>query len=668
LTAPVLDNEKVMISITYFRKIFSLVFVLFSLYLIRDAFFRWDGFKYYASLPEFIPSVALVNILWSIVALLTAVLVWLPVRTLEWVSLRRNWRINVDHFLFFMGVLVLSGLVFWFIRRKGFILPDTNIKTLQWKFLILSATSIAAFFITWFFRNKAGKIIDIVFDRITPLVWLFGFWLILSVPLVVYHAWIKQTDNDVSKKLSLTFPRDKSHPNIILVTFDAMTARDMSVYGYHRETTPFISEWAKKATLFTRAQAESNFTTPATASLMTGKRVWTHQTYHLRGFKPVRGGSESLPLLLMNNNYYNMAFIQNFNTTVEKLGISNSFNIAPLTTEFNTPGSLYGIIDKLLYQMFGDKIREYNWIIKSDFILHKVVNIISRDYSITSTPPENVFNRFLWIIDNNPPEPYFAWLHLMPPHDPYLPTDLYKGMFDSSPRMRAFISQDEIIGKFRHKNYPPDLQPVVDILRARYDEFMRYCDKRFEEFIEQLAKRDKLKNTVIILSSDHGESFEHNYLQHRGIHLYEQVTHIPLVLKEPGQVNGLIVDDLVEQVDIPPTILDIARIPVPSWMEGRSLIPLIRGENFPQRPAFSMNLENNPSQWHQINKGTIAVWEGNYKLIHYLEEEKSLLFNLKNDPDELNNLFSKEPDKGLYLLSIIRGGLQHANERIGRGQ
>jgi arylsulfatase A-like enzyme len=458
----------------------------------------------------------------------------------------------------------------------------------------------------------------------------------------------------------LIYPSEKSRPNIILVTFDAMTARDMSVYGYHRGTTPFISEWAKEATLFTRVEAESNFTTPATASLMTGKRVWTHQTYHLRGFKPVKGGSESLPLVLMNNNYYNMAFVQNFNTTVEKLGIYNGFNVAPLTTEFNTPG--------VLYQLFGDKIREYNWIIKSDFIMHRVVNIISRDYSVTSTPPENVFNRLLWILDSNPPEPYFAWLHLMPPHDPYLPTDPYKGIFDSSPELRSFISQDEIMSNFRHKNYPPDLQPSVDILRARYDEFMRYCDKRFEEFIEHLAERGRLKNTVIILSSDHGESFEHNYLQHRGIHLYEQVTHIPLVLKEPGQINGLIIDSLVEQVDIPPTILDIARIKVPSWMEGRSLIPLIRGENFPQKPAFSMNLENNPSQWHQIKKGTIAVWEDNYKLIHYLEEDKSLLFNLLNDPDELDNIFSKEPGKGRHLLSLIRDGLQKANEKISSGQ
>ncbi|NIR07741.1 MAG: sulfatase-like hydrolase/transferase, partial [Candidatus Aminicenantes bacterium] len=70
-------------------------------------------------------------------------------------------------------------------------------------------------------------------------------------------------------------------PNIILVTFDTLTARDMSVYGYGMPTTPFISKWAKTASLFTKLEAEGNITTPTTASLMTGKRLWTHQTYHV---------------------------------------------------------------------------------------------------------------------------------------------------------------------------------------------------------------------------------------------------------------------------------------------------------------------------------------------------------------------------------------------------
>ena len=210
------------------------------------------------------------------------------------------------------------------------------------------------------------------------------------------------------------------------------------------------------------------------------------------------------------------------------------------------------------------------------------------------------------------------------------------------------------------------MQPTVNRLRARYDEFIRYCDNEFENFMKKLANINKLQNTVIILSSDHGESFEHNYRAHGGAHLYEQVTFIPFIIKGPDQTEGRVINDLTEQIDIPPTILDLANIPAPSWMEGRSLLPLMQGKRLPLRPIFSMNFEKNPSLGHEITKGTVAVWEGDYKLIHYLENNESLLFNLKQDPDELNNLFEKEPEIGQRLLTLIQKNIKEANERIKR--
>ena len=81
-----------------------------------------------------------------------------------------------------------------------------------------------------------------------------------------------------------------------------------------------------------------------------------------------------------------------------------------------------------------------------------------------------------------------------------------------------------------------------------------------------------------------------------------------------------------------------------------------------------MNFEKNPSLGHEITKGTVAVWEDDYKLIHFLEEKESLLFNLKQDPDELNNLFDREPEVSQRLLTLIQKNLKEANERISRGE
>lgn len=81
-----------------------------------------------------------------------------------------------------------------------------------------------------------------------------------------------------------------------------------------------------------------------------------------------------------------------------------------------------------------------------------------------------------------------------------------------------------------------------------------------------------------------------------------------------------------------------------------------------------MDFQRNASRGHKITKGIIAVWEDNYKLIYYLNNKTSQLFNLEMDPDELNNLFDKEPEIGQHLLSLIQTNLKKANERISRGE
>jgi len=661
---------------TSWRRIFRLVFVIFSLYLLGDAFYRWDGFRYYATFSEFLPSVALATILWSIVAALATVLIWLSVMAMEWFCRRLPWAVGREQILFFMSAFFLSAVTALYVKRS--IWPYAQTTPLL-KAVVLLCVLLTAVFLSWLFRKKSSRWIGILQERVTPLVWLFAIWMTASVFLVSYFTWIKEADNTaVLQKTPRTSVSGNQSPNIILLTFDTLTARDMSLYGYPRQTTPFISEWSKTASVFTRAEAEGNITTPTTASLMTGKRIWTHQTYHVgvSSNKPLKSDVENLPLLLKENGYYTMAFVVNPVASVKTLGIAGSFEIAPLATEFSTPASLFGwrfgIVDVLLYRMFANKIKLYDWILQRDFILDRLLNIISRNITETTAPPSKVYNGFLEALDNNSRTPFFAWLHVFPPHDPYLPPEPYLGMFDSSSRLRSYKTQERerrasfkySTGKYRR--FPQAVQETIDIMRARYDEFIRYSDSQFEDFISELIKRNKLKNTVIILSADHGESFEHAYLGHGQSHLYEQVTHIPLIIKNAGQSRGQVIDDMVEQIDIAPTILDLAGIAVPSWMEGRSLVPLMQGGRLPPRPAFSMVLDRNPSLGHRITKGTIAVWEGDYKLIHYLDENRSLLFNLKKDPAELNNLFDKEPETGRRLLALLKDNLRKANDKIGR--
>jgi arylsulfatase A-like enzyme len=650
-------------------QIFRLIFVIFSLYLVGDALYRWSGFRYYATLADFLPSVALITILWSIAAAFFGAITWIALSVIVWFSNRIGWKVRIDHGLFFiLGSFVILGVAVWIVKR--YLVGGTLMYSVGYA-VGLSGVIFLSILI-WVLRNKTEQLLCLIQEHISPLVWLFTIMVILSVPIVGYHAFWKTTDTLMPQKNPLPHNTENYMPNIILLTFDALTARNMSVYGYERPTTPYMEKWANEASVFTNLEAASNITTPATASLMTGKRLWTHQTYHLNGSPPNRVVTENLPLVLQNYGYHTMAFIVNNHASVKKLGLENNFDIAPLPTQFYGPVYLFGHFDKYLYQLFGDKIKLHDWIMQHDFIPYRLLLVPFGNHFVASCPPENALNKFLWAIDERPREPFFSWIHLYPPHDPYLPPKPFIGMFDPSLELRSYKSQSKVkeaalLYRDKFQDFPPEVQPVINTLRNRYDEYIRYSDKYFEDFIQQLQKRDKLKNTLIILSADHGESFEHGAIQHSGLHLYEQVTHIPLIIKEPHQSNGRIINAVVEQIDIPATILDLANIPVPIWMEGRSLAPLMRGEAVSVKPAFSMSFETNFSRGQKITKGTIAVREGDYKLIHYLNNNKSFLFNLDLDPQEIHDFMEKEPEKGQYLLNLIRENLVTANRKILEG-
>jgi arylsulfatase A-like enzyme len=656
-----------------FWNCFRLVFIIFFLYLIGDVFYRWDAFKLHSSFSQYLPNVALASIIWSIVAILSSLVVWLPLKAFERIFGYLGLKIKAEHLVLFLFTFVSVAAFAWIVKK----IIWSNAQTpLQLKIIVIVCISCIAIFLAWLFRGKAGLWLSAIAERITPLVWLFAICITLSLLIVGFHLWGDTTNRVLPHMVtkSAALEAGEKRPNILLVTFDALFARRMSVYGYNRETTPFMKKWAKSASLFKRTEASSSYTAPTTSSIITGKRVWTHRKYqHDPAAHPLNSNTENLALVLKENGYYTSAYIVNGVASVNALGISSSIDTAPLVTEFFKPGSIEGFIEKYLSLLFGNKFSTYNWIGQDDFIFTVLLRKIDKEVFTTEVPPKLAFNKFLEVMDNNPHKPFFAWIHLFVPHAPYTPPRPFAGTFNSSWELREknkIYSYNPEIRKYNNKinsdllPFPEELKEKIKLLRDYYDEFILYSDKQFENFIDDLRKRDWFNNTVIIVSADHGESFyEHNYFQHGSPHLYEQVTNIPLIIKEPDQVEGRIIDDLVEQIDIPATILGLANIPVPSWIEGRSLLPLLRDKELPAKTAISVSLMQN-SRTDPITIGTIAVWQDDYKLIHFLDNGRTLLFNLKKDPDELNNLFDKDPGTGQQLLSFINDNLKEVNEKI----
>lgn len=619
-------------SLSSYWKYFRLVFVVFFLYLTGDAFYRWDGFRYYASFSEFLPSLSLAALLWSFIALLTTFLIWLPKKAIELFCLVSKSN-KVQRLFEGIYFIVFVGAALFIIKQLVWL--DAPV-SLYIKILIVGIP--ASIFIAWLLFFK----MDSIQNSITPLVWIFGLYVTISIPIVAYHSIWKQRNIDMYQAPIHGYRTDTSRPNIIFISFDALTNRDMSVYGYHKPTTPFITEWAKNATLFKELKASSNWTASTISSLVSGKRVWTHRVFQPHAYKIHNGNTENLPNLLKQNGYYTMAYIANGRAMApySQNGIDDYFDIIYKGITFSNNLNIYGAIEYKIDKYFGEAYTLYDWIIKRDFIFGKFMDYASK---ISQTgekgkfyPDMNkMFNTFIDDIDKGIPEPYYARIHILQPHGPYLPPKPYEGMFGP-------LGQDSYTS------------------RDRYNELIRYCDENFKDFINTLTIKGKLNNTVIILSADHGESFEHDYMSHGGPHLYEQVTSIPLIIKGIKEHEGKVINDLVEQIDIPATILDLANITVPAWMEGSSLLPVMQGKNRIEQHVFSMNFEENP-QNEKITKGIVAVWENNYKLIYNIENKETLLFNLNQDPSELNNIYYKEPEIGKRLLQLIHYNLDKSN-------
>ncbi len=656
-----------------FLIILRVLFVLFSLQFVGDAFYRWDGYSYYMRFMDFLPDLSLAFILWIIIGVILASTLWGIAYGLFRITSKFLITIRLEHIIAFfiftgLSLCIKDGLQLFLPSKRIFFIyniPFGNfISLISLAILIIVGVSVVVDICLR--RKYLEKMLYGLDARITPLVGLFALLFILAVPFSLFKSGNPDKKSFPDRSASLT-PHAEKRPNIILVTMDALTARDMEAYGYGVPTTPFISKWAKDAIVFNRAYSSSNWTPPTTMSVMTGQRPWTHRVWHPTYLYPVSNYENNLPRLLRNNGYTVYGLIQNPAAHPKALGIEDAFLIKDEWHTFWILSEWW--LAKLQVFFFVNRPIIADWI----FDIHRHISTqIKLIYPpvfpmyTNSFPAEMVYKRFLDYISqaqlsDKLQRPFFAWLHVLPPHYPYHPPETYMGVFGDAEIFNTLKKQ----AGAPQGVYAPEKQKDVYLLRKRYDEFILYSDQQLKLFLLQLAKTIDMSNTILILSSDHGESFSHGYTSHDGPHLYEPFVHIPLIIKMPRSVKGKVIDSLVEQIDIAPTILNLAGIPVPQWMEGRALTPLFEDKSLEQRPVYSMQLIKNRSLGHDpITKGTIAVWDGDYKLIYYIEPQEVLLFNLRTDPDEIRNIYEEQPETAKRLLNLINSQLSEANKRI----
>jgi len=471
--------------------------------------------------------------------------------------------------------------------------------------------------------------------------------LVLAVSLVWFQIIQYSTQSPVSKqsRIGVTIQnKDNNLPNIILIVADGLRAQSMSLYGYHRQTTPNLDKLAAHANVYTRAYSNVTATQASLTTLLTGKHPLTHG--RVSRYQPPYDSDENLLKILRDNGYTTAAVTTNWDASFLALGLSQYLSTRELKQfqlftlhqlkDFGIPATRVG---NRMFHDFYNGIRHY-----------LELPLIAQSYE----PAEVTLDATAALVATLK-QPFFLFIHITEPHDPYYPSPKFKGIYSSEESTRL---QSRTVTF--HDYFDPDAQPVVDAYRDRYDETIAYLDDAMGKFVKALKHTFEGKQLFLIFTSDHGESFEHDYLSH-GEDLHDPSTRIPLIIQWPSQKRPRTMNRRVQFTDIAPTILQTAGISIPAWMDGQSLSleaepSVVDVVAINHRWPSGTEIPNLPNQ--------LAIWSQHYKMIVHCDKQKIELFDLFTDKTETTDVSGKQPGK----LEDLKRRLQQCLRREEHGK
>lgn len=435
--------------------------------------------------------------------------------------------------------------------------------------------------------------------------------------------------------------------NVLLVTFDALSAEDMSLYGYKLPTTPNLDAFAQRSTVFTNFYSVTTFTTPSIATMLTGRYPSETGVFHLQGRVQSTKEKKNLAQLMHDAGYATAAFLTNPFAYYLADNPANGFELLPEPT-FQAGGlqRLWSLTAPFHQTSgIGSRVAEYIDLEGAWNSLFSLPGNLSMRFR-----PDASFEQANHALDQLP-DGFFLWVHLVAPHHPYLPDPEDRGRFLPADEGKKFEENSELQWV---PHYAPDQQGKVDRRRLLYDEFVSSADRAFGAFIADLEKSGKLNNTTVIVSADHGESFEGGVFRHESPYLTRPTVHIPLIIHTPSQQQGRMVAWTADQTALAPTILDLAGQPKAGWMQGQSLVPWLRGDNSGagEGLAFAQFLEKN-SVFKPLTHGTIGVIDGQYQYVLDLNAKKGALRPLGEAQIWDIDRTAENPAKAAELLAAI---------------
>lgn len=343
----------------------------------------------------------------------------------------------------------------------------------------------------------------------------------------------------------------KEKPNILLISIDTLRADHLSCYGYHRKTTPNIDKLASEGTIYKQHYSTSVWTPPGHASLLTGLYVSEHGVY---GERRLADNIPTIASVLKLHGYQTAGFVNN-SQVGELVGFDKGHD---LFVEVWKESPYKNSVERILKGGF----RRFKGYLGYEDMGAKRTNKLFFD----------------WVNNIERDKPFYCFLHYIEPHNPLKPPRPYKNKYLPSHAMAR--SPDKIeatkqstrvdmkkIKKVAHNPlicYVEDItltHDEIEFLNALYDGEIAYTDNKIGEIITILKENKLYDNTMIIITSDHGEHFGEHGLWSHVASLYREILHIPLIIKYPKGVEYIEeVNGYTQLVDIFPTITEIAEV------------------------------------------------------------------------------------------------------------
>jgi len=405
-------------------------------------------------------------------------------------------------------------------------------------------------------------------------------------------------------------------PNVLLITLDTLRADHLGCYGYDRPTSPNIDAFAKVATFYPRGYASSPWTLPTHASLMTGLYPFEHGAHTFK----------------INEKRAEVGVLGEHHVTLAEVLRDEGFQTAALV---------------------GNDVY-----LKQRFKIHQGFETYFSERTYADRLNKMAFE---WLEERGQ-EPFFLFLNYVDTHNPYnarkRPDD--PGFLKPGDDRQSFYIYQDLRPQVlkREEPYPAE---TVQHVTNQYDTAIHVVDEELENLFEKLKQLGLYDNTLIILTSDHGEYFgEHELIDH-GKDVYQPAVWVPLIIKKPGQHEGEVDETIVTSAEIPNLIFQ--NFPADMAKRGFAQFPLAPGAEIAlSENYFTMADDFNyqPHEQARFNRVRTVVFDWPYKYIHDSSGNHEL-YDLAKDPEELQNLYATKTRVGKKMARQMRSFMDERN-------